>query len=75
MVDDDFDFGFSTVSAVEYNEQIVSKDTKVDNIYNAIIPLLNNLLKDADTNPYIHWPDRKTKIEQFKLKLQKIKDA
>ena len=75
MDDDDFDFGFSTVSADEYNEQIVSKDTKVDNIYNAIMPLLNNLLKDSETNPYIHWPDRKAKIEQFKLKLQKIKDS
>lgn len=75
MTDDDFDFGFSTVSAEEYNEQIISKDTKVDNIYNAIMPLLNNLLKDADTNPYIHWPDRKAKIEQFIQKLKKIKDA
>jgi hypothetical protein len=34
-----------------------------------VLPLLNNLAKDADKNAYIHWPNRATKIEEFKKKL------
>jgi hypothetical protein len=34
-----------------------------------IMPLLKNLEKDADKNAYIHWPNRKEKIQQFIKKL------
>jgi len=34
--------------------------------------LLNNLAKDADTKEYIHWPNRKAKIEEFRIKLNNI---
>jgi hypothetical protein len=30
---------------------------------------LKNLEKDADKNAYIHWPNRKEKIQQFIKKL------
>ena len=28
-----------------------------------MIPLLMNLAKDSETNPYIHWPNRKEVVE------------
>jgi hypothetical protein len=37
-----------------------------------ITPLLNNLLKDADTKPIINWPNRKEKIQQFMALLNQI---
>jgi hypothetical protein len=37
-----------------------------------VLPLLNNLAKDADKNAYIHWPNRTAKIEEFKKKLQTV---
>ena len=37
-----------------------------------INPLLNNLLKDADTKPIINWPNRKEKIQQFMALLDEI---
>lgn len=33
------------------------------------IPLLLNLAKNSDTNPYIHWPNRKDIVEE---QIQKI---
>ena len=37
---------------------------KFDKVEQLIIPLLMNLAKDADTNPYIHWPNRKQVVEE-----------
>ena len=28
-----------------------------------MIPLLMNLAKDSESNPYIHWPNRKAVVE------------
>lgn len=41
---------------------------KVDTMYNAVIPLLNNLQKNPEKE-YIFWPDRHNKVEQFRDKL------
>ena len=49
-------------------------DQRTRDMYDAILPLLNNLLKDADENPYIHWPNRTSKIEAFKKKLEGIRN-
>lgn len=65
---DDFDFGFSTHS----EEELIPQDNRAQQMFDAIVPLLNNLAKDADTNAYIHWPNRTKKIEEFKNKLQAI---
>lgn len=68
-MDFDNDFGFSTYSESDYKD----KDTaKAQLMYDAILPLLNNLAKDADKNEIIKWPDRGSKIEKFKKKLLKI---
>lgn len=77
MLDDSFDFGFTTVSEIDFKtrenqvakqvEQQVtaSSQVKVEKIYKMIMPLLLNLKKDSDTNEYIYWPHRGTKIDEF----------
>lgn len=67
--DDDFDFGFTTSSEEDIKQE---GNDKVRAIYDAIMPLLLNLKKDADKNPIINWPDRANKIDQFIAKLNKI---
>ena len=81
---DFFDFGFtavdedelqtvqaatSQVSAVQ--EEAKSVQDRLDNLYNAIVPLLNNLKKNPEKE-YILWPDRLNKVEQFEDYIQKI---
>lgn len=72
---DDFDFGFTTVSDDVFAQAEAATQEgqlKADRIYKMVLPLLNNLAKDADKNAYIHWPNRAAKIEEFKKKLQSI---
>ena len=84
MTDDFFDFGFTAVNEDEL--EAVQKATteklavakgasatqeKIDKLYNAIVPLLNNLKKNPEKE-YILWPDRLTKVEAFEDHLQKI---
>ena len=75
-----FDFGFTTVTEEELEvvqkaqkseetAQIVQE--KIDRLYNAIQPLLNNL-KVNPSKEYIYWPNRMEKVEQFETYLQKI---
>jgi hypothetical protein len=72
---DDFDFGFTTVSDDVFAQAEAATQEgqlKAERIYKMVLPLLNNLAKDADKNAYIHWPNRASKIEEFKKKLQSI---
>ena len=84
MSDDIFDFGFTAVNedelqavqktqALANDEEQVATATqdKIDNLYNAIVPLLNNLKKNPEKE-YILWPDRLAKVEAFEDHLQKI---
>lgn len=84
MNDDMFDFGFTAVDEDELQavqktqalandaEQMASStQEKIDKLYNAIVPLLNNLKKNPEKE-YILWPDRLNKVEQFETHLQKI---
>ena len=84
MVDDIFDFGFTAVNEQELEsvqkavlDQVVARDTalttqeKLDKLYNAITPLLNNLKLNPEKE-YILWPDRLAKVEAFETHLQKI---
>ena len=66
---DDYDFGISTVTPEEIPNPHFDK---AERLYKAIMPLLNNLASDADKSDYIHWPGRKAKIAEFKLKLKNI---
>ena len=84
MSDDFFDFGFTAVDeseleAVQKATNEVSQVTstvettqeKLDKLYNAITPLLNNL-KNNPEKEYILWPARLKKVEAFETHLQKI---
>ena len=46
---------------------LIEKDVreKLKKVESMVMPLLTNLLKDADTKEYIKWPNRKAIIESF----------
>lgn len=84
MTDFDFDFGFSAVDEDELEAVKVAAETiqevsssagavedRLNNLYNAIMPLLTNLKANPEKE-YILWPNRTSKIEQFEQKLLDI---
>ena len=81
MADDFFDFGFTAVDEQELEAVSTASDKvaattetakaaqkKLDSMYNAVIPLLNNLQRNPEKE-YIFWPDRHSKVEAFRDKL------
>lgn len=79
-----FDFGFTLVDegeleAVQKAQETVSTTTetisatqeRLDKLFGAIQPLLNNLKMNPEKE-YILWPNRLEKIEQFEDHIQKI---
>ena len=87
MSDDIFDFGFTVVDESELEAVKKTQDTandaeqlatttqdRLDKLYNAITPLLNNLKKNPEKE-YILWPNRVDKAEQFEDMLRKIYQA
>jgi len=83
-MEDDFDFGFTAVDEAELEAVQKAAETaetasstsaelqdKIDKLYNAIVPLLNNLKKNPEKD-YILWPNRLEKVEQFEDYLQNI---
>ena len=81
---DFFDFGFTAVDEEELSsvqaasqeaEQAAAAATttqeRLDNLYNAIIPLLTNLKKNPEKD-YILWPNRLEKVEAFEDHITKI---
>ena len=84
MADLDFDFGFTAVDeeeleAVKKKQDVIDQldvgqnvtQEKLDRLYNAITPLLNNLKKNPEKD-YILWPNRVAKVDQFEDMLRKI---
>jgi uncharacterized coiled-coil protein SlyX len=74
---DDFDFGFTLIDekdldSVQQLSKVVEQSSgnfdkaqeKLDELYNAITPLLNNLKANPERE-YIKWPDRVAKVEAF----------
>ena len=79
-LNEDFDFGFTAVDSENLKDDariaaLSEGRNKVDQMYNAIMPLLKNLLKDADTTDMIKWPNRKKKIIEFVAKLDRIRNT
>ena len=74
---DMFDFGFTAVDEEELEAvqkvsvAAESTEDRLHNLYNAIIPLLNNLKQNPEKD-YILWPNRLEKVEQFESHLQSI---
>lgn len=70
----DNDFGFTTYTVEDAKTFILGSDTeKAQKMYDLIMPFLNNLKKDSETSPVIHWPNRAKAIDDFIAKLNKIK--
>ena len=80
----DFDFGFTAVDETELeavtvaSQQVAAASTdtkemqdKMDTMYNAMIPLLNNLQKNPEKE-YIYWPNRLEKVEEFSDKINEV---
>jgi len=55
----------------EWQAQADEWKMKAEALYNAMMPLLDNLAQNEDKE-YIYWPNRTLKIDQFKLKLQQL---
>ena len=79
-----FDFGFTAVDESELdavkevqtststlNAENKELQDKVNNLYNAILPLLTNLKKNPEKE-YILWPNRTEKIDAFEDHIRKI---
>jgi len=77
MTKEIFDFGFSavdeselesfqkaTAEAEEASATASTYEEKLNNLYNAIIPLLSNLKKNPEKD-YIYWPNRLERVEKF----------
>ena len=84
MSEELFDFGFTfanedELEVVQQAQQtnqlntsaVISTQEKLDKLFNAITPLLNNLKKNPEKE-YILWPNRLDKIEQFEDHIQNI---
>jgi hypothetical protein len=84
MTDELFDFGFTIVDENELevvqqatqqvetvSSNVQSTQDRLDKLYNAVQPLLNNLKQNPEKE-YILWPNRLSKIEQFEDHIQKI---
>lgn len=54
-----------TATAQEYKDRL-------ELLYKMIQPLLNNLSADADKKPYIYWPDRKKKMQEFRARVEAV---
>ena len=70
-LDEQWDFGFTTHADTEFVDAETAQN-KAEEMYKAILPLLNNLSKDADKNEMIRWPNRAVKIAEFKKRLEQI---
>lgn len=79
-----FDFGFTAVDedelqavqktvalATDAEQLALTTQERLDKLYNAIVPLLNNLKKNPEKE-YILWPNRLAKVEEFETHLQGI---
>lgn len=79
----DFDFGFSFIddeieevkqSAVVNQATAQELEERLDKLYSAFEPFLDNLCKSPDKST-IFWPDRVDKIQAYKTKLRNIKEG
>jgi hypothetical protein len=78
------DFGFTSIEENDLDavrvateqfevalQQIKTVDNRAKSLYDAILPLLNNLKTNPERD-YIFWPNRTSKIEAFEEKLANI---
>lgn len=77
---DPFDFGFTTIAEDELDvtkqvdvaeKAAAHHEDRLNRLYQAILPLLQNLKKNPEKE-YIKWPNRIKKIEEFEARISKI---
>lgn len=71
MTEPEDDFGFTFSNGEEH---IIVKDeltSQLQQLYDAIIPLLKNLKANPKQDTIV-WPNRVEKIDNFKIKIDKI---
>lgn len=73
---EDYDYGFSFEDAdkqtdISTVEELKDFKRRLDSLYNAIIPFLDNLCKNPEKST-IFWPNRVEKIQLYKRKLEQI---
>ena len=61
----------ATLAASETQLDLEETDEKLNNLYNAIQPLLRNLCENPEKE-YILWPNRVEKVSAFKDMLDQI---
>ena len=71
MQEIDDDFGFTIVDQTELTSGQDALTSQLQQLYNAIIPLLKNLKANPDKDTIV-WPNRAIKIDEFKTKIDKI---
>ena len=69
----DFDFGFTAVTEDELEVVQNANDTteKLEKLYKAVKPLLENLKANPEKD-YIYWPNRVKKLEEFEKYIRSI---
>lgn len=82
-IDSDDDFGFSAISAAEYEAKINQKaqiaqsetssvyEERLTQLEQIILPFLEKL-RDTGDKEYIHWPNRKPVIDKQINKILKL---
>lgn len=78
------DFGFTAVNEEELEavQELTATtqtiqgtaeelQTRLDKLYNSIVPLLTNLAVNPEKE-YIYWPNRVTKVEEFSDYIYKV---
>jgi len=66
--EDENDFGFTTFE----EEPQVDLKSKLNQMNKLVRPLLEQLMKDADNNPNIKWPNRKEVLTKMLKEMDKI---
>lgn len=75
-----FDFGFTAVAEQDLDatkqvdvayKQAAKHEDKLAKLYEAILPLLQNLKKNPEKE-YIKWPNRVKKVEEFEKMISEI---
>lgn len=55
----------ATATAQEYKDRLTL-------LHKMIIPLLKNLAADGDKKPYIYWPERTKKMQEFMARVNAV---
>lgn len=71
MTDTEHDFGFTIVDEAEITSDSDQLTSQLQQLYNAIIPLLKNLKANPEKDMIV-WPNRSSKIDEFKTKIDSI---